>query len=214
MLRGLRGGGSTIRGRHAERRRHGFFFFTEKFTSTMSAWCYIVCQPPGGGEGPARGARAPVPAGRCGGGAARGASPGFRACRGAGGAWRSALVGGQGGLGSRLCVRAGRGHTGAWYTYNTYTVPGAGVGTRVPWPPVLAVLGGGVAVRHGRPLSAGRGAQGGAPAEEGGGTVHRHCMRCRPLPASPGPGRRCSPDRPGVVGRPRCLPAQGSVPSG
>ena len=65
----------------------------------------------------------------------------------------------------------------------------------MPWPPVLAVLEGGVAVGHGRPLSAGRGAQAGAPAEEGGSTVHRHCMRCRPLPASPGPGRGCSPDR-------------------
>ena len=98
--------------------------------------------------------------------------------------------------------------------YNTYEPLGARVGTRVPWPPVLAVLEGGVAVRHGRCSSAGRGAQGGAPAEEGGGTVHRHYMQCRPLPASPGLGRRCSPDRPGVVGCPRCLPAQGSVPSG
>ena len=106
-----------------------------------------------------------------------------------GGAWCGAPVGGQGGLGSRLCVRAGRGHTHVWDTYETYTVSGAGVGARVPWPPVLAILEGGVAVGHGRCPSAGRGAQGGAPAEEGGGTVHRHCVRCWPLPASPGPGR-------------------------
>ena len=131
-----------------------------------------------------------------------------------GGAWCGAPVGGQGGLGSRLCVRAGRGHTGAWYTYNTYTSSGAGVGTRVPWPPGLAVLEGGVAVGHGRPLSAGRGERGGAPAEKGGSQAYRHCVRCWPLPASPGLGGRCSPDQPGVVVCPRCLPARGSVPSG
>ena len=105
---------------------------------------------------------------------------------------RCAVVG-QGGLGSGFSVGQLEGGMSDKVAYNTYEPLGAGVGTRVPWPPVPAVLGGGVAVRHGRCSSAGRGAQGGAPAEEGASQVHRRCMRCWPLPASPGLGRRCSP---------------------
>ena len=113
----------------------GFFFLAEKFTCATCDLSYMAMQPLGGGEGPARGARAPVPAGRCGGGAARRAFSRLQGMPRRGGRQRGALVGGQGGLGSRLCVRAGRGHTGAWYTYKTYTVSGAGAGTRAPWPP-------------------------------------------------------------------------------
>ena len=63
--------------------------------------------------------------------------------------------------------------------------------------PVLAVLGEGVAVRHGRPLSAGRGAQAGAPVEEGGAQAQGRCVRCCLSPASPGLGRRRPPRWPG-----------------
>lgn len=196
------------------RKEAPWVFFEGSLLVLCGLLCYVECRPREEGKGPPGAPEPPYPQGVVAGARPGGPSPGVRACRGAGGAWRSALVVGQGGLEARLCVRAGRGHTGAWYTYKTYTVSGAGAGTRVPWPPVLAVLERGVTVGHGRPLSAGRGERGGAPAEEGGGTAHRHCMRCRPLPASPGPGRRCSPGQPGVAGRPRCLPTQSSVPSG
>ena len=176
--------------------------------------CYRKCCLARRGEGPPGAPEPPYPQGVAAGARPGGPSPGFRACRGAGGASAVRSWSARGALRRVLSAGQFKGGMSDKVTYNTYTAPGAGVGPRVPWPPVLAVLEGGVAVGHGRPLSAGRGERGGAPAEKGGSTVHRHCVRCWPLPASPGLGRGCSPGRPGVVGRPRCLPAQGSVPSG
>lgn len=68
--------------------------------------------PPGGGEGPARGARAPVPTGCCGGGAARGAFSRRQGMPRRGGRQRGALVGGQGGLETGfICGSVGGEHT-------------------------------------------------------------------------------------------------------
>ena len=163
-------------------------FFFEGSLLVLSAWvCYRECCLSAEGKGPPGAPEPPYPQG-----VAAGARPGgplpaseHAAARGRlaqcargrpGGPWVWSSVGQlEGGMSDKVA-------------YNTYEPLGAGVGTRVPWPPVLAVLEGGVAAGHGRPLSAGRGERGGAPAEKGGGTVRRHCMRCQPLPASPGLG--------------------------
>ena len=83
MLRGLRGGGSTSRGRHAEGRRHGFFF-QRSLLVLYSRVYYLVLLPPGGGVRARPGRPSPRTRRALRRGRGQRASPGFRECRGAG----------------------------------------------------------------------------------------------------------------------------------